>query len=439
MRIAIFDNLANNAYIQAKAFHKRGIPVDLVLNPLDTFAMSDPRWEDLDLEVPPAGIERSALPEMPDEPSWVRRRSGRLDEEVRATLAATAAGAFRSPATTLLGARLAGRRGAVIAALNRWSIETLREYDAVVAYGAGSIFAAFAGVPFVAQTWGGDITVMPFADAPPGHRGELTEPAQSAARPTPHDVAQARLMRWGLRRAYRILCTDPRFFPFCDRLGLGDRATFVPFVVDTERYSPGEEPELRARLLGPDGTVLAFVPSRLDFHWKGSDTMLRGVAAAMETVPGLVLACAGWGADREPARTLASELGIEHRVRFLPNAFSKRRLLRHYRAADVVLDQFAIGSYGSSALEAMSVGRPLLIHLDAARFDRVFGIPPIVNVGDPAAIGDALAALARDRDLRERTGAAQRSWVIEHQGAHLADEVAALLHDAVRARGTVGA
>ena len=48
VRIAIFDNLANNAYIQAKAFHKRGIPVDLVLNPLDTFAMSDPRWEDLD-------------------------------------------------------------------------------------------------------------------------------------------------------------------------------------------------------------------------------------------------------------------------------------------------------------------------------------------------------------------------------------------------------
>ena len=139
MRIAIFDNLANNAYIQAKAFYERGIPVDLVLNPLDTFAMSDPRWEDLDVELPPDGLERSALPEMADEPAWVRRRSGRLDADARATIPGVAAGAVRSPLTALRAARLAGPRGAVIAALNRWSIETLREYDAVVAYGEGSI------------------------------------------------------------------------------------------------------------------------------------------------------------------------------------------------------------------------------------------------------------------------------------------------------------
>ncbi len=179
--------------------------------------------------------------------------------------------------------------------------------------------------------------------------------------------------------------------------------------------------------------MLAFVPSRLDFHWKGSDVMLRGVADAMAQTPGLVLACAGWGADRDPARALAAELGIADRVRFLPNAFSKRRLLRHYRAADVVLDQFAIGSYGSSALEAMSTGRPLLIHLDAQRFARVAGMPPIVNVRDPGAIGSALAALARDPAARARVGAEQRAWVIEHQGAQLADRVHELLADAVRA------
>jgi glycosyltransferase involved in cell wall biosynthesis len=205
-------------------------------------------------------------------------------------------------------------------------------------------------------------------------------------------------------------------------------------VVDTQRYSPAEEPELRAELLGAEGTLLAFVPSRLDFHWKGSDTMLRGVAAAMAEVPGLVLACAGWGVDREPARALARELGIEHRVRFLPNAFSKRRLLRHYRAADVVLDQFAIGSYGSSALEAMSVGRPLLINLDDERFAQVFGTPPIVNARDAAAIGRELVGLARDPALRTRIGTAQRAWVIEHQGAHLAERAYELLAAAVKER-----
>jgi glycosyltransferase involved in cell wall biosynthesis len=165
--------------------------------------------------------------------------------------------------------------------------------------------------------------------------------------------------------------------------------------------------------------------------------MLRGVAAAMADAPGLVLACAGWGVDRERARTLAAELGIADRIRFLPNAFSKRRLLRHYRAADVVLDQFAVGSYGLSALEAMSTARPLLIHLDRARFAHGFATPPVVSVREPEAIGRELAALAHDSALRARVGAEGRAWVIEHQGDELADQVYDLIADAVQAHAVL--
>lgn len=433
MRFAIFDNLANNAYIQAKAFHRRGHPIDLVLDPLDAFVMSDPRWEDLDLELDPAALTTAHLPPWPDEPAWIRRGPSPPPGRRQAMLA-VAAGAARSPRTAVRAARTAGLRAAVIASAQRWAVETLREYDAVVAYGLGSIYAALAGVPFLAQTWGGDITVFPFADAPPGQRGETPEPGQSRSQVPGRDVAIARLLRSSLRRADQVLLTDPRFFPFAERLGFASRARFVPFAVDTDKYAPGAEPALRAQLLGDRGEVLLFVPSRLDYHWKGSDRMLRGVAEAMGQHEGIVLACAGWGVDRDQARRDAAALGIADRVRFLPHAFSKRRLLRYYRAADIVLDQFAIGSYGSSALEAMSVGRPLLIHLDPARFDRVFGLPPVVNVHAPGEIAAALARLAVDPAERERVGRAQRDWVIRHQGDHLADEVQDLLVAAVRRR-----
>ena len=313
-------------------------------------------------------------------------------------------------------------------------VRTLRGYDAVIAYGVGPIYAALAGVPFLAQTWGGDMTIIPFRDMPPGERGEATEPEQSRPHPTRYDASLARLQRWGLSRAHRVLLTDPRFFPFAERIGLGATSVFLPFVMDTGKYSPGEEPELRAELLGADGRTLLFVPSRLDFHWKGSDRMLRGVAAAMQEDPGIVLACAGWGVDPRELQHLAGELGITERVRFLPNAFSKTRLLRYYRAADVVLDQFEVGSYGSSALEAMSVGRPLLMYLDPERFARVFGTPPLVNVREPEEIGAALVRLAREPAEREQVGREQRAWVVANQGNHLADEAHALLVDAVRAR-----
>ena len=86
LRIAIFDNLANSAYIQAKAMRRLGQAADLVLDPLDDYAMSDPRWEDLDLELPNDKLFAPSLPPA-DLPDWVRseppvenhRQGGRIE------------------------------------------------------------------------------------------------------------------------------------------------------------------------------------------------------------------------------------------------------------------------------------------------------------------------------------------------------------------------
>src|SRR5436190_24229065 len=72
MRIAIFDNLANSAYIQAKLFNRLGQRADLILDPFDHYVMSDPRWEELDMELPTDQLNDPALPECAV-PGWVRR------------------------------------------------------------------------------------------------------------------------------------------------------------------------------------------------------------------------------------------------------------------------------------------------------------------------------------------------------------------------------
>ena len=431
LRIAIFDNLANSAYIQAKMFRRLGESADVVLDPLDHYAMSDPRWEDLDLELPTDQLMDADLPAC-ELPPWVRSRPAPAvgPRSLDRNLARLRAVPGTWPAW-LAGARLAGPRGARMVLDRAWVVRTLARYDCVIAYGMGPVWAALAGVPFLAETWGGDITMLPFYDTGdweghdtlelPGPRAEL--------------FAQARMQRFGYSRAARILLTDPRFFPFAERLGHSARCVHVGFLIDTEKYAPGPEPELRAELLGGREGLIVFVPSRQDWFWKGSDRLLAGFAQATAGRDDVILVCAGWGADLERSRTLIAQLGIGERVRLLPHALSKGRLRRYYRACDIAADQFTVGSYGGSALEAMSCAKPLLISLEAERFaGRFANAAPIANVSEPAQIAAELTRLIEDRDARDQLGVLAREWVIENHGAVVARRVLELCRVAVDER-----
>lgn len=433
MRIAIFENLANSAYIQAKALRRLGHPVDLVLDPLDHYAMCDPRWEDLDLELPTDQLIDAALPncELPD---WVRYQPGTLMDPRPAPVGRLERG-LRNLHTAVglgpaarLALRRAGRRGAWMAVERAWVVRTLSKYDCVIAYGMGPAWAALAGVPCLAETWGGDITMLPFYDT-----GDW-EAHDTVALPGPREdlFAQAKLQRMGYEHAGRILITDPRFLPFAERLGQAGKCVHLGFLIDVQKYRPQPEVELRERLLGGSDGLIVFVPSRQDWYWKGSDRLLRGFAQAAETHADAVLVCAGWGADLDRSRLLIAELGIGERVRLLPCAMSKERLRRYYCAADVVADQFTGGYYGGSALEAMSCARPLLIDLAPDRFGGRFpSSPPVMNVSEPDQIADALSRLFDDSRLRATLGVKAREWVIANHGPALAERVVELCNAVV--------
>lgn len=425
MRLAVFDNTANNAYIQGKAFHRRGVPIDLLLDQHDHFVMSDPRWEDANIELPSDRLDARELARAGvAEPAWVRRPQAYGLRPRLALVDHAGAGAALLPAAALRAARIAGRQGLRAAAMARASIRAMRDYDVVLGFGLGPAYARLAGVPCVMQTYGGDITIVPFADGddPPGD---------------PFAAGLARLQRWGIAGCAAIAVTDPRFDEPIARLGEQDKAAFVPFIVDTEKYAPAPDPELRAGLAA-DGETLVFVPSRQDWHWKGSDRIIAGFAEALRDVPGMRMTCAGWGADLERSVALTDELGVAERVTFLAHAMSKTRLLRYFRAADVVIDQVAIGSYGTSALEAMSCATPLVINLDRERFARAFAThPPVAQAQTAADVAARLRELAgSSAEARAAFGERGRAWVVEHHGDALVDRLVELCERAAE-RGYV--
>jgi glycosyltransferase involved in cell wall biosynthesis len=88
--------------------------------------------------------------------------------------------------------------------------------------------------------------------------------------------------------------------------------------------------------------------------------------------------------------------------------------LERLSAADLLVDQLMLGWYGTVAVEAMALGRPVLSYIrEDEPEDNPFGPElPVVRT-TPATLIDDLRALAADRDrLRER-GVAGRAFVEE--------------------------
>jgi hypothetical protein len=87
----------------------------------------------------------------------------------------------------------------------------------------------------------------------------------------------------------------------------------------------------------------------------------------------------GWGRDYEDFKY---KLKDNRSVQFLTGAISKPIIIDMYYAVDLVIDQFKMAAYGTSGLEALSCGTPLLINLDT----KGFGVngwpdpPPVINI-----------------------------------------------------------
>ncbi len=159
-----------------------------------------------------------------------------------------------------------------------------------------------------------------------------------------HMGVRSPAMRWqvvrSLRGASRVFAISGATAAACRELGVPDRRLRfqypTPDAIFFEPLAAGRE-ALRRRLgISPETVHFASL-SRL-VERKGFDVALRAVARLLAARPGLplVYTIAGIGPDEERLRRLASELGIEHLVRFAGaiDEHHKRDLLE---AADLFL------------------------------------------------------------------------------------------------------
>lgn len=366
MRISLFASATNLAFLMGVFLRRKGHDVQVFL-PKTAAAPNQPQWECMDER------ETSSLP------------LTSVDVDVK---------------RLLIGGR----------AERRFRREMARA-DVVQTFGEDVIWSAGCGASDMVMSIGDDLDILPFR------------------KDSPRILVYAQVLRRAQRRCRAVCYTMPPQADSCRKLGL-DTARFLPCAIpiDTARFHPlssADRARVRARLGLPTDSLVVFQPARQDWtcpehpgsNHKGNDRLLRGFARFWrEQREEVWFVGITKGQDVALSQRLAKQLGIADRTRWIPQQ-NKAGLRDCLGACDIVADQFTYGFYGISTLEAMAVGKPVLVYLEPEGLRR-FGVepPPVVSVRTEEEICAALCRLAEDRHGAEAIGAQAREWTIRHHG-----------------------
>jgi glycosyltransferase involved in cell wall biosynthesis len=397
-RYAFVGNLANNMAMRALPLRRRGSPIDLFLHPFDRFVMSQPGWELSDIELPEEETDVDRLRAkgicLPDVADCFTPRVDGADETARIRELAV-----RTPArdwAMVMRSHFLRHSDTLV-----WPdymafvgfCNELQDFDCIFA--AQSPYLAYlANKPYLAAQTGGDLWL-------------------EASRQDALGTLQRRAYGW----ASAILATNPWAYSSARRYGFR-HVLYVPLIIDIDAYAPGPTAVREKWQREVGGNFFALVTARIDRYWKGSHIGMEGFVRFAERFPQARLVLVGWGESSASDVEELRRRGLDGRFIRLPIS-GKRKLVDYLRAADCLIDQFVIGYYGATALEAMATGTPVIMHLLCEQYEALCptGAPPVLIAATPDEVSRQLERLASSPTERHSLSAGSRRWIERNHSA----------------------
>ena len=378
LKIGFFGNIANNNYNIVRILRRMGVDAELVIENgcIDAFLLSRPFWEDKEVEC--ATYDEG----LKQEPGWVAPTFVRCvgyDHDLQQCYQGrySAIPEVQQRYAQAFGRDLPADKAFLLAQImGHWPfLVSMQRYDIVQLSAASIMMGSFSPCHHVVMPTGSDLFISPFEES-----------------------FQGLLFRAGYTTAKHIIPSGTNYPEYLMRLCPSVPATFLPMIVDTDIYIPGDEPEIRKKWVDcVGGRLFLLGVCRQSWKWKGNDHLLRGFALAVtQGDDDWRLVLQEWGPDIDKSKALIAELGLETKVLWEPLC-SKPLLRRRQRAADAIADQFVMEGYGTSVLESMAAKKPIIIRRSPSRANTILGeVPPFVAANDPAEIADGLRRLSCD-------------------------------------------
>lgn len=360
MKILHLGNTNNIGYLIVKFLRRAGLDATLLVDRTD-FISYDPKWADSEWNTAPL-------------PAWVKYYSNAMRHKFR---------------------------------LGRWQVNfpyahrlqqlfdvmrLAQHYDLLQAYNYDVVLClAQLRKPFIAFCVGGDLNVTALKRSWIGT-----------------------LMRMAYRQARFVFYSNINMLDTVHKLNLKN-ARYMPLAVDIEKFAPLSSQDMASlrKKLGLDMEFVCFSPTRHDWQVKGNDKLILAWARLVSLAEGssVRLVLCEWGNDLGKSKKLIDQLGLAPTVLWQP-LMNKDRIREFYGAADVVLDQFHLGAFGLTTLEAMACGKPVIMNCNLDLASRFYPEPfPVCSADSIESIAQYLTMLLEKPSLHQVLGDKARAWV----------------------------
>jgi glycosyltransferase involved in cell wall biosynthesis len=225
------------------------------------------------------------------------------------------------------------------------------------------------------------------------------------------------IMSLAVNAARFLMVSNPHALGHSRRLGFTN-GVYLPYPMDSERYCPGQGKYRREWMTRFGGSVYILTTARLDNEVKGfDDHFFKVVVEIARKRPGVRFIFLAWGNRADVFKKGIAETDMERQLIVLMPA-GKKRLIEYYRSCDIVLDQLVYGYFGATALEAASVGKPVVMKMRAEQYAPLYGgdVAPVVNLQTLHDFEHVLLSLIDSPERRTELGQAMRNWLVRNHG-----------------------
>ena len=193
-----------------------------------------------------------------------------------------------------------------------------------------------------------------------------------------------------------------------------------PQKYNPEKVSPSQAKKVREQYGIKDDDLMILFVGRLTWV-KGVDKLVQAMPLILKEIPNAKLVIVGLGEMKEHAEKIVQTHGLQDSVKFRYEFVPEEERIAHYAACDVAVFPSLYEPFGIVAIEAMSMGKPIVVGATG-----ISGMKEIViaegpqqcgfhiNPNDPVDIAWGVVNAIKDPKKRIELGKMGRKRVLEN-------------------------
>ena len=386
LQVAFCGNIANSMYLRAKPLINDGMNISIFIHPDDNYIMSQPFWEEYNGTLSDNETNYRELIKkgysFPNIKNVKQNTTVNLSEWFKI---------YNDKGYNFLKKCDIQDYQPFLTNIN--TLCNLQNYDVI--WGTQILYMAYlARLPYIGTQCGGDLWFE-------ASRGDNF----------------GRLMRLSFGNARVLVASNPWSFAHARRFGFR-HMVYLPLILNERDYYPSEGYSRNTWKKFSDGNFFVLTSSRLDEKNKGSMIGLDGFAQFSKKNDKARLVFIGWGKDSKKLEKEFKRLGIDNKIIKLPIS-GKAKVRDYLRSADVFIDQFVLGYFGSAGLEAMACGLPVIGRIETEQYAALCetGAPPILNCSTVAEVAERLESLYQSSEYRRKISEDSARWFVQNHGS----------------------